>query len=403
MVTLPLRRHHRLLFLAGAVAVLLVPIVHAYQLMPFPGSQDLETIKLAYYLEKALPPLLVLGVLLVALPIAQTILHGTLVRRLLLGLFAVAVAGVTYATAFEYRAEKMFREPITLVFADKGRSGIPLDAVVLGVAQGTEAHAYPVDLLGYHHKVLDTVGGRPVLVTYCTMCRTGRVYSPVIDGVPQRFRLVGARHYNAVLEDEQTGTWWYQGSGRAAVGPRAGRHLDPVEYEQTTLRSWTAAHPETTVLQPDPAFAAEYAELSGYDRRRPPSPGGADPRWSRRSWVVGVVVGETAKAYPWDDLVSRRALDDTIGEAPIVVTVEEDGMSFHAFRRDLGGETLTFSPEADGKAMIDAATGSRWSLRGECLSGPHAGHKLTVVQAHQEYWHSWKNFHPTTATWTASL
>jgi uncharacterized protein DUF3179 len=52
--------------------------------------------------------------------------------------------------------------------------------------------------------------------------------------------------------------------------------------------------------------------------------------------------------------------------------------------------------------MIDAATSSRWSLRGECLSGPHAGHELAPAQAHREYWHSWKNFHPTTATWTAS-
>lgn len=378
-------------------------MVHAYLLMPFPGSQDLETIQLAYYLEKALVPLLILGLLLLALPVTETILHGTLRRRLLLGLFTVVVAGVAYGTAFAFSAEKMFREPTTLAFAGPEKSGIPLDAVVLGVAQGGEARAYPVDLIGYHHKVLDKVGGSPVLVTYCTMCRTGRVYNPVIDGVPQRFRLVGARHYNAVIEDEQTGTWWYQGSGRAAVGPRAGRQLEAVAYEQTTLRSWVAAHPETTVLQPDPAFAAEYAELAGYDRRRPPSPDGSDPRWSRRSWVIGVVVGEATKAYPWDDLVSRQVVSDTVGGAPILITVEADGASFHAFRRDLGGETLTFSLEAGGKAMIDAATNSRWSLRGEGLSGPHAGHKLAPVQAHQEYWHSWKNFHPTTATWTAAL
>jgi hypothetical protein len=171
-VTLPLRRHHRALFIAGAVAVLLVPVVHAYLLMPFPGSQDLEAIKLAYYLEKALRPLLVLGVLLLALS--------------------------------------------------------------------------------------------------------------------------------------------------------------------------------------------------------------------------------------WDDLVSGRALEDTVGGVPILLTVEEDGMSFHAFRRDLRGETLTFSREPGGKAMIETATGDHWSLRGVCFSGRNTGLSLAPVQAHQEYWHSWKNFHPTTAKWTAS-
>lgn len=400
---LPLSRWHRSLFIAGAALTLLVPLVHAYLLMPFPGSQDLETIQLAYYLEKAQVSLLVLGVVPLALPVAQVVLHGTLGRRILLGLFAVVGIAVAYETAWAFSAEKMFREPITPVYADKDKSGIPLDAVVLGVAHAGEARAYPVDLIGYHHKVLDAVGGRPILVTYCTMCRTGRVYSPVIDGVPQKFRLVGARHYNAVIEDEQTGTWWYQASGRAAVGPRSGRQLEALAHEQTTLRAWTAAHPETTILQPDPAFASDYADLAGYDRRRPPSPEGADPRWSRRSWIVGLVVGDTAKAYPWDDLVSRRAVGDTVGGVPVLLTVEEDSMSFHAFRRDIDGEALTFTAEPGGKAMIDDKTGSRWSLRGECLSGKLAGRTLTPVQAHQEYWHSWKTFHPSTATWTAAL
>jgi hypothetical protein len=400
---LPLARWHRPLFITGAALALLVPLVHAYLLMPFPGSQDLETIQLAYYLEKALVPLLVLGGLLLALPVAQVVLHGTRGQRILLGLFAIAGIVVAYETTWAFSAEKMFREPVTPIYADKDRSGIPLDAVVLGVAHAGEARAYPVDLIGYHHKVLDAVGGRPVMVTYCTMCRTGRVYSPVIDGVPQRFRLVGARHYNAVFEDEQTGTWWYQASGRAAVGPRSGRHLEALDHEQTTLRAWVAAHPETTVLQPDPAFASDYADIAGYDRRRPPSPAGADPRWSRRSWIVGLVVGETAKVYPWDDLVSRRVIGDTVGVAPVLITVEEDSMSFHAFRRDIDGEALAFAAEADGKAMTDVKTGSRWSLRGECLAGKLAGRKLTPVQAHQEYWHSWKTFHPSTATWIAAL
>jgi Protein of unknown function (DUF3179) len=402
---LPLSRWHRAFFLAGAALVLLAPLLHAYLLMPFPGSQDLETIKLAYYLEKALTPLLVLGALLLILPVAQTILHGSRVRRILLGLFAALTIGVAYETAWNFSAEKMFREPVTAIYAGKDKSSIPLDAVVLGVAHAGEARAYPVDLIGYHHKVRDTVGGRPVLVTYCTMCRTGRVYSPVIGGVEQRFRLVGARHYNAVIEDEQTGTWWYQASGRAAVGPRAGEQLEALAHEQTTLRAWLTAHPEATVLQPDPAFAADYADIAGYDRRRPPSPEGADPKWSRRSWVVGLVVGDAAKAYPWDDLVSKRVINDTIGETPILLTVEDDAMSFHAFRQDIDGEALTFtvSTEDGGKAMIDGKTGSRWSLRGECFSGKLAGRKLAPVQAYQEYWHSWKTFHPSTATWIAAL
>ena len=43
------------------------------------------------------------------------------------------------------------------------------------------------------------------MVTYCTVCRTGRVFSPIVEGQPETFRLVGMDHFNAMFEDEGTG------------------------------------------------------------------------------------------------------------------------------------------------------------------------------------------------------
>ena len=94
-----------------------------------------------------------------------------------------------------------------------------------------------------------------------------------------------------------------------------------------TLRSWLAAHPESTVLQPDPGFAQEYKDFAGYDRRRPATPADLDaiPMWGRRTWVLGVTVGSTAKAFLWDDLVSRRVTSESVGDVPIVIVIEKDG------------------------------------------------------------------------------
>lgn len=86
---------------------------------------------------------------------------------------------------------------------------VPHENLVIGIENNGEAKVFPLNVIGYHHKVQDSVGGKPVLVTYCTMCRSGRVYSPIVNGKYERFRLVGARHYNAVMEDEDTKTWWY--------------------------------------------------------------------------------------------------------------------------------------------------------------------------------------------------
>ena len=56
------------------------------------------------------------------------------------------------------------------------------DHLIIGVVINNEAKAYPIEIIGYHHQVRDTIGGEPVMITYCTVCRTGRVYSPYVNG-----------------------------------------------------------------------------------------------------------------------------------------------------------------------------------------------------------------------------
>ena len=43
------------------------------------------------------------------------------------------------------------------------------DEIVMGVEVGGEARAYPVAILNWHEIVNDTLGGQPILVTYCPL------------------------------------------------------------------------------------------------------------------------------------------------------------------------------------------------------------------------------------------
>jgi hypothetical protein len=38
--------------------------------------------------------------------------------------------------------------------------------MVIAVRFGSDARAYPINMMGYHHIVNDVVGGIPVVVTY---------------------------------------------------------------------------------------------------------------------------------------------------------------------------------------------------------------------------------------------
>ena len=97
--------------------------------------------------------------------------------------------------------------------------------------------------------VQDKVGDKPILVTYCTMCRSGRVFDPVINGKHEQFRLVGMSEYNALIEDQTSLTWWQQATGEAVAGDLKGSAMIEIKSEEMTLEAWVRKYPNTKILQ----------------------------------------------------------------------------------------------------------------------------------------------------------
>jgi len=396
--TMNLKLKNRL-FWIGAAVLILPALVQAYLLMPFPGSQDLEAIKVTYFLEKIILPSRIIGLLLLIVPVWAYITKGTVKQRIWLGVIVLVSAGLYYFTDVEYRAEEMFKEPEKVQFAGQKDNQVPDSLLVMTVINGGVAKAYPVQYVGYHHKIQDKVGDKPVLVTYCTMCRTGLVFSPIVDGKLQTFRLVGARHYNAVIEDSETKSWWYQATGDAVVGEQAGKHLDIIPSEQITLKSFFEKYPDGLVFQPDKTFKEEYDVLKTYDRReRKDVDSLTNPNkvWDK-SWVVGVSIDGKNKAYIWKNLVKITTLNDKVGNTPLVIAIEPDNHSYHVFTRTVDDKILNFVPDAAG--IRDKETHSLWNWQGECVEGELKGKTLTKIYARQEYIRAWKQFHQPTEIW----
>lgn len=393
-----------LLFWTGIFLLFFPGLLHAYLLMPFPGSQDIEAIKLCYYLEKIILPLRIAGGLIVVWYLVKYFRKNTLKGILFKGAVLILLLGSLYVTDIQYKASSMFEEPKVVKFANAMDNKVPESYIVLGVVNNGVAKAYPLVYLGYHHKVQDNVGTLPVLVTYCTMCRTGRVYSPVVNGARQTFRLVGARHYNAIVEDESTGTWWYQATGEAAVGPMEGSRLKELSYEQSTLAAWLNKHPGSLILQPDNNFKSDYADLKDYDVKQAVDRDSTlknKDSLMRKSWVIGVIINKHPKAYNWRELQKICLVNDQFGITPLLVGLEDDDHTFHVFNRQVDGKALTFKLDATGQ-FTDNETSSTWNWEGVCISGPCKGKQLAKIQAYQEYWHSWKHFHPGTLFWEKS-
>jgi|GraSoiStandDraft_16_1057320.scaffolds.fasta_scaffold406325_1 hypothetical protein len=72
-------------------------------------------------------------------------------------------------------------------------------------------------------KTNDTVGGTPVVVTYCPPCNAALVFERVVDGRVLDFGTTGKlRHSDLVMYDRQTESWWQQFTGDAIVGAICG-------------------------------------------------------------------------------------------------------------------------------------------------------------------------------------
>jgi hypothetical protein len=291
----------------------------------------------------------------------------------------------------------MFYQPTLTLFAKGPANKIQSKDLVLGVSIDGVSKAYPIEIIGYHHQVRDTVGNTPVMITYCTVCRTGRVFSPLIAGKDEHFRLVGMDHFNAMFEDATTRSWWRQVSGEAIAGPLKGKVLTEIPAEQMRLHAWISQHPETEIMQPDTTFNEAYAGLKNYDEGK--SKGDltrADSlSWKDKSWIVGIQLGMDAQAYDWNELLVKKVLHDKVSGIPLLITMENDSASFHVFKRD----TLAFEFNPSSSTLQDIQTRSTWNLKGQCIEGTLAGKQLPMVQSYQEFWHSWRTFRPQTTTY----
>lgn len=387
------------LLTGGLLLLFAAEILRIYFIMPFPGSQQSNTIDIAYWLGKNIMLLRIIGVLLLVWPAAYILRHSSKWKKGLLSAGLLLYAIIFFFFNFRFEADKMFYQPQSKIFAAAAENKIAADKLVIGVSLNGEAKAYPIQLIGYHHQVRDTIGRTPVMITYCTVCRTGRVFSPFVNGKPETFRLVGMDHFNAMFEDATTKSWWQQATGVAVAGPSKGSSLQELPSRQVTLASWMMLHPNSTVMQPDPFYQKDYDDLAEFDKGTIKS--SLEKRdsasWQFKSWIIGVVDSNTAKAYDWNKLVETKLIQDSLPGLPLAIILEKDTASFHVFNRNLNGTVLHFEKTGDPEILKEYATQSTWNVQGICIDGVFKGQQLQPVQASQEFWHSWSTFHPATS------
>lgn len=265
----------------------------------------------------------------------------------------------------------------------------PTDAVVGYLADG-RAYAYPFKILNFHEIVNDDLGGIPVLISYCPLCRSAIVYDRRVDGEVLNFGNTSALYESdLVMVDRNTGSYWWQVAGAAIVGPLTGTALEPLPSVVATWADWTTHHPDTLVLTRDTGFVRPYEtdSFGGYAEYLesgqfvfPVSDASLDGRLSPAALVVGVILDGVTRAYPVDGLTDPIN-DEVAGNSIVIFPTEGGGAVFSAL---VDGEALVFERQ-DGD-LVDVTTGSVWSADGVAVSGVLDGTTIESIPGRTTFW-----------------
>lgn len=121
--------------------------------------------------------------------------------------------------------------------------------------------------------------------------------------------------------------------------------------------------------------------------------------------VVGVVVGDVAKAYPLRILNWHEVVNDATAGKPVAVTYGPLTGDAAVYERIIDGKPVTLTPAnklyQNNTLLTDSATHSLWSqIDGKAIAGPDKGKQLTGLASIVTIWALWKAYHPTTLVLT---
>ncbi|MFH0890331.1 MAG: DUF3179 domain-containing protein [Candidatus Aenigmatarchaeota archaeon] len=271
--------------------------------------------------------------------------------------------------------------------------------MVIGINYNGVVKAYPVKMMNWHEVVNDYFNSKPVVITYCSLCRTAIAFDRRVLGKSLTFAASGLLYNsNTIMVDNETRSYWIQMTGRSFMGGMIGDTLSVIPTDVTTWALWKQKYPNTLVMLSDTGFDRDY----GYDPYGGYEESVAiwydvqhnDSRLFTKDIVYGITFGVYSKAYPKTNVTSAGVINDVIGSEKVVILYDSELDSVRAFSSVLRSNELTFEL-VNGK-ITDKETKSVWNVDGEAIAGPLISEKLKRVDATYGFWFVWAAFYPKT-------
>ena len=275
--------------------------------------------------------------------------------------------------------------------------------LVFGVAVNGEYRAYPLRIMDWHELLNDEIGGEPVALSYCTLCRSGILFrSRAPDGKLTLFGTSGLLYRsNKLMFDHETESLWSNLTGEPVIGRLAEEPvaLEVLPMTLTTWGEWRWRHPTTTVLDLEPLafyYPFDYQPGAADEART----GVSFPVWKtsdrleRNEEVYVLRIEGSAKAFVVEAALSAGVVNDAVGPMPVVLVADSRSGSIRAYER--GDSRFRWSEE--DRLLDDRGVG--WNLTEDALiSLEDDSQQLKRLPGHVAFWFGWYGFYPDTQVW----
>jgi hypothetical protein len=293
---------------------------------------------------------------------------------------------------------------------------------VIAIAINGRAKAYPLNVLTMHEIANDTLGGVPILATYCPLCNSSVVYERRLKNRGKQyqldFELSGMlRNSGLIMADKQTETWWQQLTGLGLVGELANIELDVIPSMIISVKDFFIRYPDGKILSPETGTNSQkkygtnpyenYDDITGVPYEKYFDHSKLDSRLPPMERLIDIKGNKGYKVYPFSIIAKEGIINDYYDGRNIVIFYKKGTVSVLNNKKiikskDIGSATV-FSSEIDDNILtfekingkiLDKETKSFWDITGHCIQGYYKGRELIPEKHSNHFAFAWLSFHP---------
>ncbi len=213
---------------------------------------------------------------------------------------------------------------------------------VISVSIDGKSKAYPLNMLTMHEISNDSLGGIPILPTFCPLCNSSVVYDRRLTHEGKQyvleFEVSGMlRNSDMIMADKQTQSWWQQLMGLGLVGDLSDAELDVIPSMVLSVKDYFERYPNGNILSPNTGTAAEerygtnpytnYDSLGNTPLERYFDQSKLDTRLPAMERVIDLEGENGYKIYPFSIIAKKGVINDKYDKKNIVIFYKKGTVS----------------------------------------------------------------------------